>query len=591
MTWIRGSSARTVYSVSRTSGLNEGGGLRVFARSPLAWIVLGVGILHVVGIGWGLPGSDGWDTDGVAPRDFLPGLADTFTPGKFYTYPPLHLAILAILTLPVTLMAVVRAPAISVQAVVSEIVKVPYMTSMSVVARLVALAMSLGIVVAIARLAEEIRAAELDFAPRPDAWFCGRYADARVERAGLCAAVVVGTNASLTYYGKTSNLDVPYLFWATWSLVLLARAIRGHRSFRAGFVFAALAIATKDQAYAMFLVAIPPLLAVVLYRDRRRTRDVVVAALVALLVLLVIDAAPFNPSGFRARLAFLSGTASQDYAEYTADWSGRLRVLIDSAYLFPLQYPVLLVPLVVIGLRRARSLLGALPLLVLVSFTIAFELTARRTEARFLLPQALMLAIYGGAGLETLVFAERRGLRLAGQALASVVVASALFGAISVDVNMLGDPRYDAARWLADNIAPGDTVEVYGLNVYLPQLPPQARVIRVGPEALEHRNPLPGVEEVQAPYELSASRPTKWIVLPWGWAWRVYEYRDLTPGQKMQSSIARFREDTTRRYFHELADQVLGFEFAHGSEYDLHAFPIIDVHGTTGKTIWIFKRR
>ena len=578
-------------SVTRTSGLNEGGPLRVFARSPLAWIVLIVGIVHAVGLGWGLPGSDGWDTDGVAPRDFLPGLADTFTPGKFYTYPPLHLAVLAILTLPVTLVAVVRAPSLSIQAVVGEIVKVPYMTSMSAVARVVALAMSLGIVVAIARLAEEIRAAELDLAPRSTRWFRSQYDDARVKRAGLCAAVVVGTNASLTYYGKTSNLDVPYLFWATWSLVLLARAMRGHRSFRAGFVLAALAIATKDQAYAMFVLAIPPLIAVVLYRDRTRTRDVVVAALVALLVLLVIDAAPFNPSGFRARRAFLSGPASEDYAEYTNDWSGRARVLIDSGYLFRLQYPVLLVPLMLVGLRRARSLVGVLPLLVLVSFTIAFELTARRTEARFLWPQAVMLAIYGGAGLETLVFAERRGLRIAGQALASIVVARALAGPISVDVNMIRDPRYDAARWLAANVAPGDTVEVYGLNVYLPQLPPQARVIRVGPEPLEGRNPLPGVEEVQAPYELSASRPTKWIVLPWGWAWRVYEYRDLPPGQKMQSSIARFREETTRRYFHELADQVLAFEFAHGSEYDPRVFPVIDVHGTTGKTIWIFKRR
>ena len=57
---------------------------RAIARSPLAWIVLAVGVLHVVGIGWGLPASDGWDNDGVAPRDFLPGLAATFTPGRFY---------------------------------------------------------------------------------------------------------------------------------------------------------------------------------------------------------------------------------------------------------------------------------------------------------------------------------------------------------------------------------------------------------------------------------------------------------------------------------------------------------------------------
>ena len=72
-------------------------------RSPLAWVVIVAGIIRIVGIGWGLPASDGWDNDGVAPRDYLAGLVETFTPGHFYTYPPVHLLLLAILTSPVTI--------------------------------------------------------------------------------------------------------------------------------------------------------------------------------------------------------------------------------------------------------------------------------------------------------------------------------------------------------------------------------------------------------------------------------------------------------------------------------------------------------
>ena len=75
-------------------------------------VLLAVAMVHGVGIGWGLPGSDGWDVDGVAPRDILPGILKTFTPGDYFTYPPLHLLLLAVLTLPVTLVTLARAPSL-----------------------------------------------------------------------------------------------------------------------------------------------------------------------------------------------------------------------------------------------------------------------------------------------------------------------------------------------------------------------------------------------------------------------------------------------------------------------------------------------
>src|SRR5262249_44366015 len=145
-----------------------------------------------VAMDWGLPGSDGWDNDGVAPRDFLPGLASSFTPGHFYTYPPVHLAILAILTLPITCVALVRAPSMAIPDIVGEIIKVPYMTATAYVARFVSLGMSLATVVFIARIAEEVRAHELGIDPPAK--------DTRVRTAGYAAAAFAGVNASLTYY-------------------------------------------------------------------------------------------------------------------------------------------------------------------------------------------------------------------------------------------------------------------------------------------------------------------------------------------------------------------------------------------------------
>jgi hypothetical protein len=578
---------------------------RSLVRSPLVWVVLLVGAVHLVGIGWGLPASDGWDNDGVAPRDFLPGLLASFSPGRFYTYPPVHLAILAVVTLPIPSVALLRAPSLAIADIVGEVTRVPYMTAMASVARLVALAMSLGVVLFIARLAEELRAHELGLRPET------ARDDRRVRTAGYAAAAFVGVNASLAYYAHTSNLDVPYLFWATWSLLLLARAIARSepRLLRRAFAFAALALGTKDQAYAVFLLSVPITLGVWLVgaaragTDTRRIwREAAIAVGLATAILLVVEGALVNPTGFRARLAFLTGSASQDYVEYSNDWSGRLQILVDGARTFHLHYPALLTPAIGIGLVRA--LLGArrrtcqlalalLPLLVAVSFTVTFNWSARRTDPRFFLPQAVVLAVYGGLGIDWLVTAPRRLLRIAGQAAASIAFAKAAFVCISVDANLLGDPRYEAEAWLRAHALPEDTIETYGLNVYLPRMTSIARVVRVGPERVDRRNPLPGVTEVEAPFEEAPKRGARFIVVPTAWVWRYLPgHEALAPGRVRAPTQSRTVGDVAAvRFFEELARGEGSYAMVHDAKYDDHVFPPVDVHGTTARWIWIFERR
>ncbi|MBX3262652.1 MAG: hypothetical protein KF782_23430 [Labilithrix sp.] len=592
---------------------------RAAARSPLAWILVVVGLLHVAGIGWGLPASDGWDNDGVAPRDFLPGLAATFTPGRFYTYPPVHLALLAVLTLPVVLVAVVAAPSLALQDLVAELLKVPYMTSIAYVARSVSLAMSLGIVLFLARIAEELRAYELGLAaPSGEDGSGDRRTDARVRRAGWCAAAFAGVNASLTYYAHTSNLDVPYLFWGTWALLNFARAIarREPRRLRRAFVLAVLAVGTKDQAYGMFLLAFPAAFAIWIARDAwaREHRGLVarqaaIAAGGAVLLFALVDAVVVNPSGFAARVRFLTGSASQDFVEYTRDWSGRLGILVDGARLFHLQYPSLFAPLIALGLvhalvtarrtiaarRGAALVLALLPLFVAASFTVTFNWSSLRTDARFLLPQALVLAVYGGRALDVLAFETRGVLRAVGRAVAVVDLAVALYACVAVDVNLLFDPRYDAEAWLRSHVRPGETIETYGLNVYLPRFPEHARVIRVGPEPVGARNPVPGIREVQAPFEDAPSREARWIVVSTGWVWRylidadpaMLAGRALPPTQKRSAS-----DEAATGWFERLTLSTDAFAIAHESTYGPEAvFPIMEIHGTTGRRIWIYERK
>jgi hypothetical protein len=562
------------------------------SRSPLAWVLLAAFALRVVGIGWGLPASDGWDNDGVAPRDFLAGLALTFTPGRYYTYPPVHLALLAVVTAPVTLVALARAPSLATADVVGEILHAPYMTLLAYGARFVSLAMSLGIVWAVAKIAAELRG----------------------ERAGWCAAAFLAVNVPLTYYAHTSNLDVPYLFWACLALLELVRAVARHepRRLRWWGVLAALAVGTKDQAYALFLLTVPVGLALWVAVDpwaRRSARAVVreaaIAAAIGAGLLLLVDGGFTNPLGFRARVSFLLGPASQGYAQYSNDWTGRWDVVRDEIAGFDVFYPRALALLAVLGLvllvrderrDRARLVAGLLPLAAAVSFTLTFNCVARRTDPRFAMPQAVLAAVYGGVAVDALVFRLSSAWQPARWLVRLAVAAAfavALFGAADVDANLVLDPRYDAEAWLREHARPGDTIETYGLNVYMPRFPPGVRVTRVGPDASDHRNPMPGVEEVVDAYANASERGARFIVVSEGWAWRYLIDPHDFPAHGFQlapTQSATVNDASATRYFHELTTSTHApYRIVHVARWTSTTWPRIDLHASTSREIWIYE--
>lgn len=567
--------------------------------SPLAWIVVAALVVRFVGIGWGLPASDGWDNDGIAPRDFLVGVVETFTPGHYFTYPPVHLFLLTVLTAPVTVVALVRAPSLAADDVIHEILRVPYMTANAYVARFVSLIMSVATIVIIARIAEELRALE-----------AGSHEHPSVRRAGWCAAAFAAANLSATYYAHTSNLDTAYLFWALASLLVLLRAFVRHEltRLRRAFVLAVLAVGTKDQAYGLFLASVPIAVAWFVAFDpwaRVRRRDVARSALIAGAsasgLFLLTDAVILNPTGFRARLAFLTGSASKDFVTYADDWTGRLRMLRDAAIQVDHFYPAALAFVGVAGIlltlnrsrgRRERLATSGLPLLAAISFTVTFDFTALRTDHRFFLPQALLLAVYGGLAMEPLVFAERGSRRLAAQAAFAVVFAVAIHRCIAVDAQLLYDPRYAAEDWLESRLRDGDLVETYGNNVYQLRVPTKARVVRVGPEPVGSRSPLPGVAEVQAPFEDVVARRPRFVVLAGGWVWRYLVDADeqLEPGTVVAPTQARTLSDApARAHFARFITGVDAYGMAQPFKFESRYFPLLDIHGSTSREVWIYE--
>ena len=564
------------------------GGFGAYARTPLFWILLLALLLRIPGLLWGLPASDGWDDDGVAPRNFLVGIALTYAPGAFFTYPPLHMFLLALLALPGIAIALVKAHALDRSHVIATLIQVPYMTSFALIARLVSIAMSLGTIACIAHMAELVG---------------GR-------RAAIFAALVGALNAAFTYYGVVTNLDGPEIFWCCLSLFFWMRLIIEcePKHVRWATLCAAAAVATKDQAYAAFVLSVPAGLIFWFAVDRRarqNLRKILIPLLtwsvISVLAVLLIDGAITNPGGFAKRLAFLTGPASRDYAEFAANGAGYL-ALFGSIWAHVSRfYPVLAIFLAALGIalhvQRFHSdpavfVAGLLPLLAALSFTLTFNLVVMRTGNRFLLLQFVLLALYIGIASDWLVFAISPRPRLVFRALLVPLAAFALYQCLGIDAAFLFDPRYDVERWLALHTDDRATIETYGRNAFLPRFPSQAVVSRLDLIPLAKRNPQPGLREILAPPQAVEARRPHFIVI------NTFAIRDnfgigarVVEGGRLQPiDFGGAGDPEARRYFRELYEGKLHYRLVHVAVFRSRFWQSLEGYQSLTQAILIFER-
>jgi hypothetical protein len=300
-------------------------------------------------------------------------------------------------------------------------------------------------------------------------------------------------------------------------------------------------------------------------------------------------------------VAFLLGPASQPFVEYEAGLLGRARAFLDALLYAGNGYPVIVTSLAVVGValhvtqtrgKPLRRLAGLVPLVAAGSFVVAFNCAARRTDARFVMPPALLVAAYAGVAMAWLWSrCSSRRTRLLARA---AVVGAGAWGACGVanaDVNLLLDPRYDAERWLQEHVAPADVVETYGLNTYLPRFGGRMRVERVDPRPGAHAHPLPGVTEITGDYERVDARRPRWIVVSEAWARRFEPeasrgWGRITPADRLAD------EDTaSAAYFRALAeDRQPDYELAYRAHWTHVLFPPLDLHGSTAPEIRVYRR-
>jgi 4-amino-4-deoxy-L-arabinose transferase-like glycosyltransferase len=484
------------------------------------------------------------------------------------------MALLTVLSLPWIAAAALRA-GLSRAALEAELIKPLYMTGIELSARALAFAMTLGLIWATMRLWTRL---------------AGR-------RTGLFAGVLTAANATLIYYGHTGNLEVPYLFWVTCAMVELDRVACGEAREMRALVVGVAAVLTKDQALGALLLPGTLCLVVIPWVFHRRPparRALVRAALVAAGLYAVGSGAIVNPAGFRRRIAFLMGPASQSWATYPPGWRGLapwIRDVLGQVQDFTSR-PIALAAIVgivasVFAIKGEQRLRTLVPLSAAVSFTVLFTLAVRRSEHRFLLPQSVFLVPYAGLAFD---FAWRTWTRSHVALLLAGIAAlgPAVLGVASLDGTLVLDPRYEAERFLAA-LPSGTHVEVYGGPLFLPRVPWGLVATRPGVEPPSDRQAIAGVTDIVDPSMDPRRRGPTAIVLS-----TEFSAIDSTrPSPTVRPyALAQYGDDKSHALFQGLWDGRLGYKRVFAGQCRL-PWPLrcVRIHSSTGREVWIYEPR
>lgn len=413
-------------------------------------------ILNSVGVWFGLPSYEGWFADEVLPHHVRAGIDERFAHGWHSKYPPFHYYLLALIQAPFLVVSQFRP---------LNFEDLHFHSVLILLGRLLSVFMGVGVVFFIAQSGRQI----LD------------------ERTSLLAGLITAFLVPLVHMSKSANLDVPALFWFTLSLSYYLRMLKtGKRKFYLLFALtAALAVCTKDQAYALYILPIFYLLG---HDWRIRKKDsphlslgrfllnsnYLYGATVALLSFVLIHNLAFNLQGFRLHLKALTGPLIKDAQLFPHTFSGHIHMLGRALQQirFSLGWPLFAVCLV--GLLKAFFLKPRnRALLSLLLFPLSFELfllhVVMYNYARFYLPACVILSLFGGWLLSRLWGAHHRLNKFIRVAIGGILAYSFLY-ASSINVLMVKDSRYAAEKWIRKNIPSSAILGLGVWNVYGPRI-------------------------------------------------------------------------------------------------------------------------
>ncbi len=416
--------------------------------------------LLIPGLWWGMPSEFSPAIDAPGPYSPLAFVGDYSNPALSAIYPAAHqIVLLAVYSIVFVILAITGNFDVSAFSVAwPHGFRDPVMafTALIMAGRIVSLAMAIGILSGFWRI-------------RFRGW----------TRAGAaCATLLLLGSGAFAYYGRTTNVDVPYLFWWVMSFVALWRyaVTEGGRSrdLMAAAVFAALAVGSKTQAAGLVLGSVLVVLLVgrpgSAFLARVRHAFLFGVAAVGSYVVVAILPQParwlHHVSNYTLSNDAVGASAEQMETALSA-WTSLVYVLSAAG--------IALAALGVVHLVRARRVrvLATIFLPAAAYYTIIVAATGF-APARFMLPMGFLLAIPAGVGITwTAELARRRAprawVRRAWIGVVVTALAAHLFtGYLPVTYSQAASMKTELAEHIEEAVPEGSTVMYVGDRSHLP---------------------------------------------------------------------------------------------------------------------------
>jgi hypothetical protein len=338
---------------------------------------------------------------------------------------------------------------------------------LTIIARIVSLFMALGIVAASFKICEEI------FNSRAATW----------------SAILIIFFAPLAYYAKSANLDVPHLFWTFLGVLQYIRVLKFHRLRNYVFlgIFVALATATKDQAFGFFIFAPIAIIISKTFHANDGTinirtafeslisKEVLTAFIVCLFTFSLANNLLFGGwNGFIRHVKFPLEWFSQAHAQNPeAHTMVNHLIILKRTYQLLVEsfgYGSFIVCLGGIILAICKKHWMSISIFILpIGFYISIIFVFEGVTLRHLIGTAIIFFILGGSFIEY-ILAKKTPIRI----IAAIFLMFSLSWQIALTANLnlilLKDSRYEAERFIRENIPAGTVIESHILEKFLPRI-------------------------------------------------------------------------------------------------------------------------
>lgn len=451
---------------------------------PIVSILLFSFSINVFGIWWGLPSYSGWAIDEVRPDQVIAGAEQLYSNGWYKVYPPFHFYLLTVLYLPFFILN---------QLGIAQIQSLPVTTTLFYLGRFLSVFMGTATVYIV--------------------YLCGR--EIYSEKASLWSALITALICPFIYFSKTTNLEIPYIFWLLLSLLFYIRILKYQRfSDYLLFAFTAVtSICTKDQAYG-FYVLTSSFIILNYYFCRKRDkatlglikeRRIIVSLLLGIVLFCLYHNFIFNWSGFVEHVKLIVGPRSNNSYDlwtdnnFLAHWDLFRQVSRDILFSFGL--PMLIVCLLglltsIFNYRQNSQLLFLL--IPGVSYYIFFLSIILYSRDRFLLPICIILSFFGGKFIAD-VFKQRDYFIKA--VFVAAIFIYTFFYSFSVNNLMVQDTRYSFEEWLVKNVDKNSFILSLGIRPYLPRF----RMLNYKSREWKESKEIPNLDEEKFDYIVTTS--------------------------------------------------------------------------------------